>query len=490
MRAFYVCAVFFYCSICWSQNNPCNTKVYTTFLNGFSFVPQIEDYVLVIDEQFDGNDLDESIWSPFFSWGPIMKEYPKSLAYYKPENLEVSNGTLKITTKYEPGEYCLWGWENGIFNGCISKKHFDFTSGVISSKVNFAGGRFEIRCKQPLIDGSFPAFWLRGCNTEIDVFEFYRGKNIFGNLEPLHKSNSSISTSLHHYPPTGLNCIDYTDDDNCPDTQWHKTSTAYSVDFHVFAVQWDEYYVYWYVDRTLLRVDPKYYRWNYRPASGNYRRNNFWPDWEHQMVLIVNNDVHKDAAYSGVFPQTMEIDYIKVYKRRRDCEELIEVCDDFNRDYYQDNFILGGDVELSNGSCPLNLETFYDGTTSGKVFKSYASNSVTMNPGFQTFDTEGKSYLFEAKITSCDNYSFKSNNEGEEILKTVEVINDSFESMISTDLNCEIDFFNLNGQRIISLSLDAFLNHDYRAHLSTPSVYLLQARSNMKKSTFIKYFAR
>ncbi len=172
-----------------------------------------------------------------------------------------------------------------------------FTSGRITTKGTFeqAFGRFEARIKMPWGPGIWPAFWILGSNIdeeawpqcgEIDIVE-YRGQ------EP-----NIIHGSVHGPGYSGGNPITKT---------YGFPNDRFDVDFHVFAVEWGENYIDYYVDETLyLRVQPE-------DASG---------EWVFDQPFFILLNVAVGGNFVGFptdqtpFPQTMLVDWVRVYQER------------------------------------------------------------------------------------------------------------------------------------------------------------------------------
>lgn len=202
------------------------------------------------------------------------------LQYYtnRPENISLDgNGNLAITARRET----LGG--------------FPFTSARITTKDLFdqAYGRFEARIKLPWGPGIWPAFWLLGADIEqnpwpqcgeIDIME-YRGQQpslIYGTVHgPGYSGGASVTRSF------GLN------------------NSRFDVDYHIFAIEWGSDYIHFFVDETLYQeITPK-------DVNGKWV-------YDHPFFIILN--VAVGGSYVGFptsetpFPQSMLVDYVKVYK--------------------------------------------------------------------------------------------------------------------------------------------------------------------------------
>lgn len=200
--------------------------------------------------------------------------------YYtdRPENVSLDgNGNLVITALNVP------------FAGS------NFTSARIKTQGLFdqAYGRFEARMKLPWGPGIWPAFWLLGADIEenpwpqcgeIDIME-YRGQQtslIHGSVHgPGYSAGAAITNSY------GLE------------------KSRFDVDFHIFAVEWGTDFIHFYVDDILYQeITPS-------DVTG---------EWVYDDPFFILLNVAVGGGYVGFptsetpFPQSMIIDYVRVYK--------------------------------------------------------------------------------------------------------------------------------------------------------------------------------
>lgn len=176
----------------------------------------------------------------------------------------------------------------------------DFTSARLYTKDLFEqeNGLFEARIKLPVGQGIWPAFWMLGNDFpetewpevgEIDIME-YKGQ------EP-----SVIHASLHGPGYSGASPITTTfrADDN----------VGFNEDFHVFAVEWDPGRISWSIDGEVFQI----------VTTSEVTGRGPWV-FDHPFFLLLNLAVggsfvgSPDA--STVFPQRLEIDYVRVFTRR------------------------------------------------------------------------------------------------------------------------------------------------------------------------------
>jgi len=172
----------------------------------------------------------------------------------------------------------------------------DYTSARLKTQNIFSQryGRFEARIKLPRGQGIWPAFWMLGDDIrivgwpqcgEIDVME-YLGQDADTVYGTVHGPGFSAGQSIGE--------------------SFSLPNSDFDVDFHVFAVEWTETRIIWSVDGDVFHVvtpqtqgldewvfdDPFFMILNV--AVGGY-----WPG-------------EPDA--STRFPQTMEIDWVRVYR--------------------------------------------------------------------------------------------------------------------------------------------------------------------------------
>lgn len=154
-------------------------------------------------------------------------------------------------------------------------------------------GKFEARIKMPWGPGIWPAFWLLGANIdsvgwpecgEIDIME-YRGQQ--PNL---------IHSTVHGPGYSGGNSVS---------KSFGFEHNRFDLDFHLFAVEWTEKHIRFYVDDILFQeIEPE-------DLSG---------DWVFNKPFFIILNIAVGGNYVGFpisktpFPQSMYIDYVKVYK--------------------------------------------------------------------------------------------------------------------------------------------------------------------------------
>ncbi|MFT4943639.1 MAG: beta-glucanase (GH16 family) [Flavobacteriales bacterium] len=242
---------------------------------------------LVLSDEFDTDDIiDSDIWTfdignGINGWGNNEEQFYTN----RRENVSVQNGTLIIKAIKED------------YNG------FDYTSSKVLTKglKEQAYGRFEARIQLPTGQGMWPAFWLLGANCgdgtadtevwpncgEIDVME-YRGQD-----------PTVVHGSVHGPGYAGGNAIT---------KSYALENDRFDTGFHVFGIEWAPEYINYYVDDVLYN----------QITRQQVEEKGTWV-FDQPFYIIINLAVGGDFIGAPneetVFPQTMLIDYVRVYNK-------------------------------------------------------------------------------------------------------------------------------------------------------------------------------
>lgn len=263
-------------------------------------------YKLVFGDEFDGDRLDTTKWLTYYPYGENSRR--DSCAFcrthvtaniYRDENCTVGEGKLWLKTDAERGEW--FG------------KTYDYTSGLVYSRQVFnTYGKYEIRCKLPEGKQQWPAFWIFGWNTEIDVFEF------------ICRGPEKIEFSIHKWLKTGC------DNDNAEKGRpCHSNRSKivefgidFSKEFHTFSMEYEPHLIKFYIDDVMVRVVPKYYNDKKKPLyhcplkPGVYYVDPAFPIPGEPVHVIANQSAcWKQREKNPVYPNYLEIDYIRVFQK-------------------------------------------------------------------------------------------------------------------------------------------------------------------------------
>lgn len=208
------------------------------------------------------------------------------LQYYtdRPENVTVQNGFLLITARQED------------FNGA------EFTSARLTTQGLFeqAYGRFEARIRVPFGQGYWPAFWLLGNNCDENPWPACGEIDIMENVgdEP-----TLVFGSVHGPGFSGGDSIG---------KDYELTNDRFDTGFHIFGIEWSPEFINYYVDGDLYQsITPEDID---KETDGEGQ----WI-FDHPFYIILNVAVGGNLPgppnNETVFPQTMLIDYVRVYQQ-------------------------------------------------------------------------------------------------------------------------------------------------------------------------------
>ncbi len=246
-----------------------------------------EDYwsntKLVWNDEFQGNELSSENWIAETSLAGIG--YPGWQDFTEKDNVEVSNGTLKIIAK-KTGD----GQEGG-----------DYSSARLNSTFAFTYGKLEIRAKVPDGDGS--GLWSK---------LFLLGNNI-GSVGYPKCGQISFLEYTSHFPNQIFNTVHTAE--NVLTGQKIAANSGYipletaEEEFHLYGILWTDKYLKFYVDD----IDNIVYSFT-SPSSPN---ENNWP-FSQSFYFVMDTAIGSEfsdgnGVEDDIFPTTFEIDYVRVY---------------------------------------------------------------------------------------------------------------------------------------------------------------------------------
>ena len=250
--------------------------------------PPPPSWKLVWSDEFNGPNgarVDSSKWvaeTGGGGWGNDELEYYTS----RPQNASQENGNLVIKVLQEK-----YTGADGVTR--------NYTSARLKTLGKFSQtyGRFEARIKIPHGQGIWPAFWMLGNDIEKPGWPACGEIDI---MENIGKEPALVHGTIHGPGYSGGKGIGAAYE--LPGDQ------RFADDFHLFSVEWEPNAIRFYVDdhlyATRIPTDlPQGTRWVY----------------DHPFFLLLN--VAVGGGWPGnpdpttVFPQTMLVDYVRVYNR-------------------------------------------------------------------------------------------------------------------------------------------------------------------------------
>ena len=258
-----------------------------------------DGYKLVWADEFDYTGKpDPTKWG--YEYGFIRNNEKQ---YYTDDlkNARVENGNLiieahleKIANKdYKSDKYKEKRWLHYIPKIDSAK----YTSASLSTKkiAEWTYGKIDVKAKLPEGIGQWPAIWMLGTNREevgwpkcgeIDIMEHvgFNKDTIFGSVH---------SVTYNHIKKTQK-------------TKGIFIDKPYDA-FHVYSIEWTH-------DRIDFLLDQQVYY----SVFNDYKSTNEWP-FDQDFYLKLNNAIGgmwgaQKGIDDSVFPQKMEVDYVRVYQ--------------------------------------------------------------------------------------------------------------------------------------------------------------------------------
>ena len=237
-----------------------------------ALVPHLSGWDLAWNDEFDGTTVDGAAWEVLTRRDSFNNEKQ----YYLPEQVTVDNGRLSITANDVPLDGKL------------------YRSGRLWTNEGWSYGRFEARAKLPATQGMWPAFWLVPRDSpwptggEIDIME-NRGS------EPTKTSSAyhwGESVAAHDHVSQQFRIRDAS-----------GNAINFHDSYHTYAAEWEPGVIRFYVDNLLhytvteqdgpILTTPKSVVLN----------------------LAVGGHFGGDPDATTVFPQSFDIDYVRVWER-------------------------------------------------------------------------------------------------------------------------------------------------------------------------------
>jgi beta-glucanase (GH16 family) len=283
------------------------------------FVPAVVAWNLVFEDNFDGTALDTGVWNvdegdgcpDLCGWGN------NELQIYSASNIEVSGGTLKLRGQQESDS--------------------SYTSARVNTrgKFDFTYGKVEVRARIPAGMGTWPAVWLLHSNPsiygpwplsgEIDIMEGFN----YGPLNSVIRSTTHYGLPIEPYDGTGgagmKNGVTMTPNADMQfftyGVEWEGGRLRFFIDTdslqdrngaligngHFQTQTVDEYYAYY-------PSDPDGFYDPLGPLTYGLSDAPFDQAFHLIMNFAIGGNPVGNPDMNTIFPQALEIDYVRVYE--------------------------------------------------------------------------------------------------------------------------------------------------------------------------------
>ena len=260
-----------------------------------NYQPPSSSWHLSWSDEFNVSAIDSNTWTHELGqhgWGNSeLQNYTSSR-----ENSYISNGKLVIEAKYLGGSATARG--NYTSARMISENKFSFKYGLVVARMKAPYGR-----------GLWPAIWMLGGQDDNDVGWPYDWPqcgeiDIFEMFGDGGSEDRETTGAMHWYSTNSVRngCFSaYGEHRGCG---YHlNTGSRLADDFHYYSLEWNENQLKWRFDgQTFATVDIS------DEEFDEFRVTNFFLLLN---VAVGGNPV--DDPDTSVFPQTMTIDWIRVY---------------------------------------------------------------------------------------------------------------------------------------------------------------------------------
>ena len=342
-----------------------------------------EKWDLIWSDEFDGSEIDMKKWSYEENcWGGGNNE--QQCYTDRKSNAYVEDGKLNIVAK------------KGRFTGAANvdgnkkkKKSLPYTSARLRTmnKGDWKYGRFDIRAKLPSGQGTWPAIWMLptdwvyggwAASGEIDIMEAVNLKTpstekgaadgelesrVFGTLHYGRAWPDNVHTGQATHLPGNANPAD---------------------DFHTYSIEWEEGEIRWYIDNVHFATHKQEGWYSQYMQDGQLVNGEKGAPFNQKFHLLLNVAVggswsanaNDGGIDSSAFPQTMSIDYVRVYRCSADrwkgkgCASISD------------------DAKLIEGTAVPEILVADENFGKGPVFDLY-TDQLASGAAFSGYDPEG-----------------------------------------------------------------------------------------------------
>ena len=247
-----------------------------------------ENWKLVWSEEFDTPHLNPANWNRQVEpAGRFNQEWQRYTDDEK--NAYIENGQLIIKAIHETDQHNSNQYTSARLN--------------TSQKQTFRYGKIAARIKLPHGPGIWPALWMLGANCdenggdtpwpkcgEIDILELYGSNN-----DAIVEANIHYANHNHKHamltPP-----------------QYQLPHGIFADDFHLFEIIWNKDQIQWLVDGTPYASTP----------ITHQERKPFHQEFYLLLNIAIGGEWAGRPDVNTTFPQTMTIDWIRVYQMKED----------------------------------------------------------------------------------------------------------------------------------------------------------------------------
>ena len=341
----------------WSQDQEPDRVIFQILPGDWG--PVVKRWVLAGHDEFNGTSVNQALWADELGARGALDG--NSVSYYKEgwNNHEVSNGTLKLIVKDEPGIYLTEPWNDPddiLGDGAPNLRYYNYTSGMMRYRQKIKNGLFFSSIKTTHGRGTWPAFWLygggNGNNEEIDFLEA-KGER----AEQFH-----IAT---HHPTGGI-------------AEWINVNGNLADGFNRYGGEWGPNFAFFSFNNSYdFAGDMRTFSRNaHMILSIGVSTPCVCTCCEYPLLCYCCSD---NTAFCGAsnsatpLSGTMEVDYVRWYAEYN-CENNVSLCN-YSYNETSSTSFAAQEISLGGANCTFQLND-------DEYLTLIYSGSVTFGPGF------------------------------------------------------------------------------------------------------------
>ncbi|CAH1212531.1 hypothetical protein PAECIP111892_03771 [Paenibacillus auburnensis] len=254
--------------------------------------PSADPWTLVWNDEFNDGVIDPAKWTYDLGDGSAVGNPGwgnNELEWYTNDekNVKEANGNLIITARKEAQNGKEYTSSRIKTNGLFGKKY----------------GKFEIRAKAPTGKGLWPAIWML---PEDYVYGSWAASGEIDIMEGWGSRPNTVAGTIHYgaqWPDNVYSGKEYVFPDNGTIGQ-----------YHTYSIEWEPGEIRWYVDGVLYSTKNDWYSLSSGQPANNAYPAPFNQEFHLLLNLAVGGNFDGNPTAETVFPQSMEVDYVRVYE--------------------------------------------------------------------------------------------------------------------------------------------------------------------------------
>jgi len=235
----------------------------------------LKEWELTFEDDFTGSSLDTSKWMYNYFWGDKLLKDTYALPgdkhfYTKGRNIEISDSVLKIVTKKEAASGKIWDPVFGFKN-----QEFDYTSGLISTGKGFRQKYGKVRAKIKMSGAPVrQSMWMVADKIlpHVEVAKVEKGKIFYGSFWGNIAEKGGVKKKVVK-----------------------KSAGKFTSDFFIYSIEWTADKIVWKINEKVVLTQTQGVP-------------------QEPMYLALSSGVSNGVSEHQL-PATMEIDWVKVYKK-------------------------------------------------------------------------------------------------------------------------------------------------------------------------------